>query len=331
MLAWVFDNLLLRSFLSMLTSFGVALWLGRPLIHWLQKKQLGQPVRTDGPASHYRKSGTPTMGGILIVGALLFSTLLWGNWHNRYLWLTLLVTVSFGFIGWLDDYRKIIRKNSKGLPARWKYFWQSCIGFLAVFYLYQGALTPQETALVVPFLKNMSISLGWGYLILGYFVIVGASNAVNLTDGLDGLAIVPTVLIASALGVFAYVAGYSELVVFCGALVGAGLGFLWFNTFPALVFMGDVGSLALGAALGVMAIIVRQEIVLFMMSLVFVMETLSVILQVASYRLRRGKRIFKMAPIHHHFELSGCPEPRIIVRFWILTVICVLIGLTTLM
>ena len=341
----VFHYLTLRMLLSMLTALGISLLLGHPLIRWLQKKQLGQQVRSDGPASHYSKSGTPTMGGVLILCALFVSTLLWGDWHNRYLWVTLSVTMGFGLIGWLDDYRKIIRKNSKGLPARWKYFWQSFIGFVAVLYLYQTAITPQETTLIVPFLKNVSIPLGFGYILLGYFVIVGSSNAVNLTDGLDGLAILPTVLVASALGIFAYVAGHesfaqylgvpyiegaSELVVFCGALAGAGLGFLWFNTFPALVFMGDVGSLALGAALGIVAIIVRQEIVLFIMSLVFVMETLSVILQVASYKLRGGKRIFKMAPIHHHFELSGCPEPRIIIRFWILTVIFVLIGLTTL-
>jgi phospho-N-acetylmuramoyl-pentapeptide-transferase len=284
------------------------------------------------------------MGGVLILLALIVSSLLWGNLNSRFVWVAVLTTLAFAAIGWVDDYRKVIEKNSRGLPSRWKYFWQSVLGLIIGAFLFYSAQSPQETQLVVPFLKNVMPQLGVFFIVLTYFVIVGSSNAVNLTDGLDGLAILPTVMVAAALGVCAYlagniqfanylhipyVAGSGELVVFCAALVGAGIGFLWFNTYPAQVFMGDVGSLALGAALGVVAVMVRQEIVLFIMGGVFVAETLSVILQVASFKMT-GKRIFRMAPLHHHFELKGWPEPRVIVRFWIITLVLVLIGLATL-
>lgn len=340
----VFHYLTLRTILGALTALGFALWFGPRMIQWLRERQLGQQVRQDGPQSHFSKAGTPTMGGAIILVAISMACFLWGDLSNRYLWIVLLVTLGFGLVGWVDDYRKIIKKNSKGLPGRWKYFYQSLIGLIAVLYLYFTATTPGEISLVVPFFKNALIPLGAFYIVLSYFVVVGTSNAVNLTDGLDGLAILPTVLVGGALGVFAYLAGHAEfaqylaiphidgvgeLSVFCGALMGAGLGFLWFNAYPAQVFMGDVGSLALGAALGIIAVIVRQEIVLFIMGGVFVMETVSVILQVLSFKLT-GQRIFRMAPIHHHFELSGWPEPKVIVRFWIMTVILVLVGLATL-
>lgn len=340
----VIHYLTLRTIFSALTALIFALWFGPRMIEWLRGRQMGQPVRQEGPKSHYSKAGTPTMGGALILIAITVACLLWGDLSNRYLWLVFLVTLSFGAIGWIDDYRKVIKKNSKGLPSRWKYFYQSLIGLIAVSYLYSTASTVGDTQLVVPFFKNILIPLGGFYIIFSYFVVVGASNAVNLTDGLDGLAILPIVLVGAALGVFAYLAGHAEfahylsiphvygageLCVFCGALVGAGLGFLWFNAYPAQVFMGDVGSLALGAALGMIAIVVRQEVVLFIMGGVFVMETVSVILQVASFKLT-GQRIFRMAPIHHHFELKGWPEPKVIVRFWIMTVILVLVGLATL-
>lgn len=340
----VFHYLTLRTILSALTALGFSLCFAPSMINWLRGRQLGQQVRTDGPQSHYSKAGTPTMGGAIILIAISVACLLWGDLSNRYLWIVLLVTLGFGLVGWVDDYRKIIKKNSKGLPGRWKYFFQSLIGLVAVSYLYFTAATPQETNLVLPFFKDLLIPLGGFYILLSYFVIVGASNAVNLTDGLDGLAILPTVLVGGALGIFAYLAGHhefaqylaiphvqgvGELCVFCGALMGAGLGFLWFNAYPAQVFMGDVGSLALGAALGMVAVMVRQEVVLFIMGGVFVMETVSVILQVASFKLT-GQRIFRMAPIHHHFELKGWPEPKIIVRFWIMTVVLVLVGLATL-
>jgi phospho-N-acetylmuramoyl-pentapeptide-transferase len=284
------------------------------------------------------------MGGVLILLSICMSTLLWSKLDNRYVWVVMLTTICFAAIGWVDDWRKVVEKNSKGLPSRWKYFWQSVFGLAAALFLYNTATSPVELQLYVPFFKNVAINLGWFYVPLVYFVVVGSSNAVNLTDGLDGLAIMPSVMIAAALAVFAYlvgnvkfalylnlpyVAGTGELIVFCGAFIGAGLGFLWFNTYPAQVFMGDVGALALGAALGLIAVIVRHEIVFFIMSGVFVMETVSVILQVASFKLT-GKRIFRMAPIHHHFELKGWPEPRVIVRFWIITVILVLVGLATL-
>ena len=340
----VFQYLTLRGILGVLTALLLALCLGPWMIRTLQLKQIGQAIRHDGPQSHLSKKGTPTMGGALILSAITISTLLWGNLSSRYLWVVLIVTLLFGGIGWVDVYRKVIDKNSRGLPSRWKYFWQSVFGLLAAVFLYATAQTPTETTLIVPLLKDVEIPLGLGFIALTYFVIVGSSNAVNLTDGLDGLAIMPTVMVGGALGIFCYLSGNAnfaqylliphvpgagELIVFCGALIGAGLGFLWFNTYPAQVFMGDVGALALGAALGTIAVVVRQEIVLFIMGGVFVMETLSVMIQVASFKLT-GKRVFRMAPIHHHFELKGWPEPRVIVRFWIITVVLVLIGLATL-
>ncbi|WP_027706429.1 phospho-N-acetylmuramoyl-pentapeptide-transferase [Zooshikella ganghwensis] len=340
----VFQYLTFRAILGVLTSLGLALWLGPKLIKQLTHYQIGQAVRDDGPQSHLSKAGTPTMGGALILVAIAISTLLWADLGNRYVWVVLGVTLIFGAVGWVDDYRKVIEKNSRGLPARWKYFWQSVGGLGAAVFLFKTAPSPAEIELIVPFFKEVVLDIGIFYIVLTYFVIVGSSNAVNLTDGLDGLAIMPTVMVGSALGIFAYlsghigfadylhipyIAGAGELVVFCAALVGAGLGFLWFNTYPAQVFMGDVGALSLGAALGVIAVIVRQEIVLFIMGGVFVMETVSVILQVGSYKLT-GRRIFRMAPLHHHFELKGWPEPRVIVRFWIITLILVLIGLATL-
>jgi phospho-N-acetylmuramoyl-pentapeptide-transferase len=340
----VFQYLTLRGILSVLTALVLALWLGPKMIRTLRLHQIGQAVRTDGPQSHLSKKGTPTMGGALILTSIAVSTLLWADLSNRYVWVVLAVTLLFGAIGWVDDYRKVIEKNSRGLPSRWKYFWQSVFGLGAAVFLYMTAQSPIETTLIVPLLKDVSLPLGIGFVVLTYFVIVGSSNAVNLTDGLDGLAIMPTVLVGGALGIFCYLSGNAnfanyllipyvqgsgELIIFCAALVGAGLGFLWFNTYPAQVFMGDVGALALGAALGTIAVIVRQEIVLFIMGGIFVVETLSVIIQVASFKLT-GKRVFRMAPIHHHFELKGWPEPRVIVRFWIITVILVLIGLATL-
>ncbi|RDE22789.1 phospho-N-acetylmuramoyl-pentapeptide-transferase [Motiliproteus coralliicola] len=340
----VFQYLTMRAILGVLTALLISVLFGPLMIRKLQQYQIGQSVRDDGPESHLSKAGTPTMGGALILIAIAVSTLLWSDLSNRYVWITLVVTLLFGAVGWVDDYRKVVEKNSRGLPARWKYFWQSVGGLGAALVLYFTAESPVEVDLLVPYMKDYAIELGIGFVVLTYFVIVGSSNAVNLTDGLDGLAIMPTVLVAGALAVFCYlsghvkfaeylqipyVAGSGELIVFCGAMVGAGLGFLWFNTYPAQVFMGDVGALALGAALGVVAVIVRQELVLVIMGGVFVMETVSVILQVGSFKLT-GRRIFRMAPIHHHFELKGWPEPRVIVRFWIITVILVLIGLASL-
>lgn len=340
----VFQYLTLRAILGVLTALVFSFVFGPIMIRKLSYYQIGQAVRDDGPQSHLSKAGTPTMGGALILSAIVISTLLWGDLNNNFIWVVLWVVIMFGAVGWVDDYRKVVQKDSRGLPARWKYFWQSVAGLGAAVFLFNIADSPIDTALIVPFFKDVALQLGMFYIVLTYFVIVGASNAVNLTDGLDGLAILPTVLVGGALGVFAYLSGHvefanylniphisgsGELVVICGAMVGAGLGFLWFNTYPAQVFMGDVGALSLGAALGVIAVIVRQEIVLFIMGGVFVMETVSVILQVGSYKLR-GKRIFAMAPIHHHFELKGWPEPKVIVRFWIITVILVLFGLSTL-
>ena len=340
----VVQYITLRAILAVLTALFLAFWIGPIMIQKLQEKQVGQAIRDDGPKSHLSKAGTPTMGGGLILISIAISTLLWADLSNRFVWITLGVLVVFGAVGWVDDWRKVIEKNPRGLPARWKYFWQSVGALGAGLALFWTAQSPQETQLIVPFFKTVAINMGWFYVVLTYFVINGTSNAVNLTDGLDGLAIMPTVLVAAALGIFAYVSGHAqfadylliphlpgtgELIVFCGALVGAGLGFLWFNTYPAQVFMGDVGALALGAALGVVAVIVRQEIVLFIMGGVFVMETVSVILQVASFRLT-GRRIFRMAPLHHHFELKGWPEPRVIVRFWVVTVVLVLVGLASL-
>ena len=340
----VFHYLTLRAILGALTALAISLVVGPIVIRRLSTSRIGQTVRDDGPRSHLSKTGTPTMGGALILIAISASVLLWANLDNRYVWVVLLVTLLFGLIGWIDDYRKLVRGDPKGLPARQKYFWQSAIGVGCAVFLYHTAQVPAETQLILPFFKNAIFDLGWGYVVLAYFVIVGSSNAVNLTDGLDGLAILPTVMVAGALGIFAYVTGHAnfssylgfphiagvgEIVVLCGSIVGAGLGFLWFNTYPAQVFMGDIGALALGAALGAIAVLCRQELVLLIMGGVFVMETVSVILQVASFKLT-GKRIFRMAPLHHHFELKGWPEPRVIVRFWVITVVLVLIGLSTL-
>ncbi len=340
----VFQYLTLRTILGVLTALIISFIVGPVMIRHLSFRQIGQQVRNDGPQSHLSKAGTPTMGGALILVAIAVATLLWANLENRYVWVALLVTLTFGAIGWVDDYKKIVYGNSKGLSARVKYGWQSLVAVLAGVYLFYTAESPAETELIVPFFKDVALPLGAWYLLVVYLVVVGASNAVNLTDGLDGLAILPTVLVAGALAVFAYAAGNfnisgylgipfirdaGEVAVFCGAMVGAGLGFLWFNAYPAQVFMGDVGALALGAALGIVAVLTRQELVFFVMAGVFVMETASVILQVASFKLT-GRRIFRMAPLHHHFELKGWPEPRVIVRFWIITVILVLSGLATL-
>ena len=340
----VFGYLTLRAILGVLTALAISLLVGPAMIRSLSRLQVGQTVRDDGPSTHFVKAGTPTMGGALILVAIGLSTLFWSDLGNRFVWVVLLVTLLFGAIGWVDDYKKLVKKDPRGLRAKWKYLWQSVIALCCALFLYATATSPAETQLIVPVFKNVALDLGWGFVVLAYFVIVGSSNAVNLTDGLDGLAILPTVMVAGALGIFVYVighanfasylgfpfvAGVGEVVVFCGAMVGAGLGFLWFNTYPAQVFMGDVGALALGAALGVVAILARQELVLAIMGGVFVMETVSVILQVASYKLT-GRRIFRMAPLHHHFELKGWPEPRVIVRFWVITVILVLVGLATL-
>ncbi|MCX7117983.1 MAG: phospho-N-acetylmuramoyl-pentapeptide-transferase [Legionellales bacterium] len=341
----VFQYLTFRSILAALTAFIVGLLCGPPMIRWLRELQIGQVVRKDGPQSHLSKSGTPTMGGILILVAITVSCLLWGDLKQQSLWLVLFVTLSCGLVGWVDDYRKLVKKNSKGLPGRWKFFWQSLMALAAVLYLYFHATLPIQTQLTIPFFKSWLIQLGPWLIVLGYFVIVGSSNAVNLTDGLDGLAIMAIVMVAGALGVFAYVSSNivyaryltipfvpntGELTIFCSSIVGAGLGFLWYNSYPAQVFMGDVGSLALGAALGIVAIIVRQELVLLIMGGLFVIETLSVILQVGYFKLTHGKRLFRMAPLHHHFELKGWAEPKVIVRFWIITVVFVLCGLATL-
>ena len=342
----LFQYVTFRTIMAALTALSFALLLGPDVIRRLAALKAGQVVRSDGPQSHLSKAGTPTMGGALILVAVAVATLLWADLRNRYLWITLAVTMAFGIVGFYDDYKKLVLKDSRGLAARWKYFWQSVFGLAAALGLYSVLLqdSPNAIALYVPLFKQVAIPLGFLFVVLGYFIIVGFSNAVNLTDGLDGLAIMPTVLVSAALGVFAYAAGHSvfssylqipavpgaaELCIFCGALAGAGLGFLWFNAYPAQVFMGDVGALAVGAALGCVAVVVRQEIVLLIMGGVFVMETASVILQVMSFKLT-GKRIFRMAPIHHHFELKGWPEPRVIVRFWIISVVLVLIGLATL-
>lgn len=339
-----FHYITTRSILSALTALLIAMLVGPVMIRKLSQYKVGQTVRTDGPQSHLEKSGTPTMGGLLILVAISVAVLFWANLSNHYVWVVLLVTLAFGVIGWVDDYRKLVLRNSKGLAGRWKYFWQSIVAITAAIYLYMQATTPVETSLLIPFAKDWLIPLGGGYILLSYFVIVGSSNAVNLTDGLDGLATLPTVLVAAALGIFCYVSGnvefaryltipavpgVGEVAIVCAAIVGAGLGFLWFNTYPAQVFMGDIGSLSLGAALGTIAIVAHQELVLFIMGGVFVMETVSVMLQVGSYKLT-GKRVFRMAPLHHHFELKGWPEPRVIVRFWIITVVLVLIGLASL-
>jgi len=340
----VFSYLTLRAILSTLTALIVSFALGPFFIRRLAFRRIKQVIRKLGPPSHLVKAGTPTMGGTMLLIGIAVATLLWGDLTNRYIWVILITTLGFGTIGFIDDYRKLILHDSEGMRARWKFFWQSVLGLAIAIYLYVTATSPAATQLILPFFKNGHISLHWFYIPFVYLVIVGTSNAVNLTDGLDGLAILPTVMVGGALGVFAYVTGNlyfaeylmiphipgaGEVVIVCGAIAGAGLGFLWFNTYPAQVFMGDVGALGLGAALGVIAVIVRQELVLFLMGGVFVVETVSVIIQVASFKLT-GKRLFRMAPLHHHFELKGWPEPRVIVRFWIITFILVLCGLATL-
>ena len=341
----LFGYLTFRGILAALTSLALSLWLGPAVIRRLGQLKGGQPIRKDGPQSHFSKAGTPTMGGALILITVAASVLLWGDLRNKYVWVVLLVMLCFGVIGWYDDWIKIVRRDPNGLKSRWKYLLQSIFGLAAGLYLYLYADVPAATTFYVPFFKSIALPLaGVGFVAIAYFWIVGFSNAVNLTDGLDGLAIMPTVLVACALGVFAYasgnavfsnylqipqVPGAGELTIICAAIAGAGLGFLWFNTYPAMVFMGDIGALALGAVLGTVAVIVRQELVLVIMGGIFVIETLSVMIQVASFKLT-GKRVFRMAPIHHHFELKGWPEPRVIVRFWIISVVLVLVGLATL-
>ncbi|WP_018609345.1 phospho-N-acetylmuramoyl-pentapeptide-transferase [Uliginosibacterium gangwonense] len=342
----VFGYITLRTMLAALTALVISFVFGPGLIRWLAAKKIGQAVRDDGPKSHLTKAGTPTMGGALILISITITTLLWGDLSNRYLWVVLAVTLGFGAVGWVDDWRKVVYRDPKGLASRWKYFWTSAIAAAAAIYLGTTASNPAQTILIVPFFKTVSYPLGVvGFMILSYLVINGTSHAVNLTDGLDGLAIMPTVMVAAALAIFAYVAGHfgfsrylslpfvpgaGELAVFCGAIAGAGLGFLWFNVYPAEVFMGDVGALALGSALGTIAVIVRQEIVLFIMGGLFVAETMSVMLQVAYFKWTGGKRIFRMAPLHHHYELGGWKETQVVVRFWIITIMLVLFGLSTL-
>ncbi len=334
----------LRTIFAAITALLVCLLYGPLLIAWLTRARIGQSIRDDGPQTHLEKAGTPTMGGAMIIVAVTLSTLLWSDLSVRQVWIVLFVTIGFGVVGWVDDYRKVMKGNSVGLTAREKLFWQIAVAGVAVVFIYITRVDAIETTLIVPFFKDVAFNFGIFFIPFSLLVLIGCSNAVNLTDGLDGLAILPSVLVAAGLGLIAYVSGHAifaeylhipnirgagELTVFCSSLMGAGLGFLWFNTYPAQVFMGDVGALSIGAALGVVAVLVRQELVLLIMGGVFVMEAVSVILQVASFKLT-GKRIFRMAPIHHHFELKGWPEPRIIVRFWIATVILVLIGLSTL-
>ncbi len=340
----LFSYLTMRAILGALTALVISFIIGPRMIKRLSVNQIGQPVREDGPKTHLLKAGTPTMGGAMILTAISISTVLWADLENFYIWIVLFVTLSFGVIGYVDDYKKLVLQNPAGISAKQKLFWQSSAALIAAIALYVTATDEVQTSLLIPYFKNLAIPLGMFQVAVTYFFIVGFSNAVNLTDGLDGLAIMPTVLVGGALGIFAYVtgnvnfseylgipyvAGTGEILVFCTALAGAGLGFLWFNTYPAQVFMGDIGALSLGAALGVVAVIVRQELVLAIMGGVFVVETLSVIIQVASFKLT-GKRVFRMAPLHHHFELKGWAEPKVIVRFWIITVILVLIGLASL-
>lgn len=341
----VFNYITLRAVLATLTSLLISFLIGPIMIRKLTAYKIGQSVRDDGPQTHLAKAGTPTMGGALILVSVSVTTLLWADLTNRLVWVVLIVTMGFGVIGWIDDYRKVVHRDPKGLSARAKFFWQSVIGIATALYLAWSSVLPAQTELIVPFFKQISYPLGlFGFVVLTYFVIVGTSNAVNLTDGLDGLAIMPTVMVGSALAVFAYVAGHAvfsrylgfpyipgagELTVLCASLAGAGLAFLWFNAYPAEVFMGDVGALALGAALGTIAVIVRQEIVLLVMGGVFVVETLSVMIQVTSFKLT-GKRVFRMAPLHHHYELKGWKENQVVVRFWIITMMLVLVGLSTL-
>ncbi len=347
----VFNYITLRAVLATLTALTISFVVGPMMIRKLTQYKVGQSVRDDGPQTHLIKTGTPTMGGALILVAIAVSTLLWADLSNRYVWVVLFTTMGFGIIGWVDDWRKVVHRNPKGLSAKEKYFWQSVVGFSVAIFLQQTAVTPAETTLLIPFFKSLVIPLSaLAFIVLTYLVVVGSSNAVNLTDGLDGLAIMPTVMVAGALAIFAYATGHlyfskylgipyvpgaGELMVFCAAMVGAGLGFLWFNAYPAEVFMGDVGALALGAALGIVAVIVRQEIVLFIMGGVFVMETLSVAAQVTYFKYTKhktgtGKRIFLMAPLHHHYEEKGWKETQVVVRFWIISMMLVLIGLASL-
>lgn len=340
----VISYLTVRAILGLLTSLAISLIMGQKVIDWLQKLQIGQVIRNDGPESHLSKKGTPTMGGILILASISLSVFLWADLRNPYVWITLFVLIGYGIVGFADDYLKVIRKNSAGLIARWKYFWQSVIALIVAFVLYAYGKDSSVTVLVVPFFKDVMPQLGICFILLTYFVIVGAGNAVNLTDGLDGLAIMPTVFVAAGFALVSWATGNfnfaaylhipyikfsGELMIICTAIIGAGLGFLWFNTYPAMVFMGDVGSLALGGVFGIISVLLRQEFLLLIMGGIFVIETLSVILQVGSFKLR-GKRIFRMAPIHHHYELKGWPEPRVIVRFWIISLMLVVIGLLTL-
>src|SRR5574340_467582 len=342
----VFNYITLRAVLAAMTTLVISFMVGPAMIRKLTAYKIGQSVRSDGPQTHLVKAGTPTMGGALILTSIAVTTLLWGDLHNHYMWVALLTTLGFGVIGWVDDYRKVVHLNPKGLSARAKMAWQSIIALIAGIYLWNAASLPAHTELIVPFLKFLVFPLpAFLFIVLTYLVIVGTSNAVNLTDGLDGLAIMPTVLVSGALALFAYVAGNAvfskylgipyipgagELAIFCSAITGAGLAFLWFNAYPAEVFMGDVGALALGAALGTVAVIVRQELVLFIMGGVFVIETLSVMLQVLYFKWTGGKRILRMAPLHHHYELSGWKETQVVVRFWIITIMLVLFGLSTL-
>ncbi|MDD4977094.1 MAG: phospho-N-acetylmuramoyl-pentapeptide-transferase [Gallionella sp.] len=347
----VFNYITLRAMMAAMTSLIISFMVGPWMIRKLASMKIGQSVRSDGPQTHLIKAGTPTMGGALILTSVAISTLLWGDLHNSYVWVVLLTTMGVGAIGWVDDYRKVVHRNPDGLSAKAKMFWQSLIALAVGFFLWHHASLPAHTELIVPFFKHLVFPLGAvGFIVLVYLVIVGTSNAVNLTDGLDGLAIMPTVMVASALAIFAYVAGHAEfskylgepsipgageLAVFCAAIAGAGLAFLWFNAYPAEVFMGDVGALALGAALGTVAVIIRQELVLFIMGGVFVVEAVSVMLQVSWFKYTKkkfgtGKRILLMAPLHHHFEQKGWKETQVVVRFWIITMLLVLIGLATL-
>ncbi|CEN56571.1 phospho-N-acetylmuramoyl-pentapeptide-transferase [Candidatus Methylopumilus turicensis] len=347
----VFNYITLRAVLATMTALAISFVIGPKLIRKLTEYKVGQSVRDDGPQTHLIKAGTPTMGGALILVAIAISTLLWADLSNRYVWVVLFTTLGFGIIGFVDDWRKVVYRNPKGLSAKAKYFWQSAIGFGVAIYLVQTASIPAETTLYVPFFKHLVFPMSAvGFVVLTYLVLVGSSNAVNLTDGLDGLAIMPTLMISAALAIFAYVTGHlffskylgipyvpgaGELMVFCAAMSGAGLGFLWFNAYPAEVFMGDVGALALGAALGAVAVIVRQEIILFVMGGVFVVETLSVAIQVTYFRYTKkkygeGRRIFLMAPLHHHYEQKGWKETQVVVRFWIITMMLVLVGLASL-
>ncbi|PNS09279.1 phospho-N-acetylmuramoyl-pentapeptide-transferase [Solilutibacter silvestris] len=342
----LFNYLTFRAILAALTSLGLSLWWGPKVIrHLASLKSGGQPIRTDGPQSHFSKAGTPTMGGVLILMTILATVLLLGDLRNKYVWIVLFAMVAYGAIGWWDDWIKIVKRDPNGMKSRWKYLLQSIFGLGIGIYLWNFAAVPAATTFYVPLFKSVALPLaGIGFITIVYLWVVGFSNAVNLTDGLDGLAIMPSVMVACGLGAFAYLSGNAEfskylqipavpgageLLIICSAIAGAGLGFLWFNTYPAMVFMGDIGALALGAVLGTIAVIVRQELVLVIMGGIFVIETLSVMIQVASFKLT-GKRVFRMAPIHHHFELKGWPEPRVIVRFWIITVVLVLVGLATL-